>query len=187
MKKYLPVLLFLTACQSSGGGNNPPLPQAQGWTATYSIGISACDDFNFGELHYCIKQQQAQIGQTIRMAFTISGSGTLYPVERADAPPATLRLFIASDPSGTSMTRWWCPTSRTDLSNGSFSVSCTITSEWGGVYGQANVPPIGGINYVGFTMGGQSFAGHGVAATNGPVHFHLDSYTVGANQLKRKR
>ena len=96
MKKPILLCLLLAACSSSGG-NNPPPPQIQGWTALYSTGIGACDDFNFGELHYCVRQMNARIGQTIRMTFTISGSGQLYPVERTDLPPASLRLSGSTD------------------------------------------------------------------------------------------
>jgi|KBSMisStandDraft_5_1062788.scaffolds.fasta_scaffold69028_5 hypothetical protein len=173
--------LLLSACSSGGG--SPPIVSAPGWTALYSVGIGPCDDFNFGELHYCVKQQRAQVGQTISLTFTISGSGTLYPVESADSPPATLRLFVASDPSGT--TRWWCPTSRTDLTPGTHTVSCVISSEWTGVGGGYPTPPIGNINYIGYTMGGQSFAGHGVRA-NGPVHFHLDNGNLSTKRYQRK-
>ena len=188
MNKYILLLgLFLAGCASSGGGGNVPLPNAPSWTATYSRGIGACDDFNFGELHYCIKQQSARLGQTIIMKFTISGSGVLYPVEASDLPPATLRLFVAADPSGYSGTRWWCPSSKTNLSNGSFTVTCTLSSEWTSVGGGLPDPgPPSGIRYVGFTMGGQYFAGHGVAA-NGPVHFHLDDYQVVDTMTLRKR
>jgi hypothetical protein len=179
------IALLLAGCGGGGGSTNPPpIPTGQ-FTALYSQGIARCDDFNFGELHYCVKQQGAALGQIISMRFTISGTGTLYPVEKSDLPPATLRLFIAADPSGYSGTRWWCPSSKTNLSNGSFTVSCTISSEWTSVGGGLPDPgPPNGVRYVGFTMGGQYFAGHGVAA-NGPVHFHLDSYDI-SNTLRRK-
>ena len=169
------LLLTLAACNED---NTPPPPAAPSWTALYSSGIGACDDFNFGELHYCVKQQSARTGQTISMSFSIGGTGTLYPVESADIAPATLRLFVSSDPSGTSMTRWWCPTVTSLPASGSYSATCTISAQWTGVYGQANTPPVGGINYVGYTMGGQYFAGHGVAARDGAVHFHLDNYRI---------
>jgi|KBSSwiStaDraftv2_1062776.scaffolds.fasta_scaffold10139_10 hypothetical protein len=186
MNRFILLLALLLAGCASDGGGNTPLPTTYGWTALYSVGIGPCDDFNFGELHYCVNRRSAQVGQTISMQFTLSGSGTLYPVEGADIPPATLRLFVAGDPSGTSITRWWCPTSRTDLTPGTHTVSCTISSEWTGVGGGYPTPPIGGINYVGFTMGGQYFAGHGVAA-NGQVHFHLDSYQVTNTMALRKK
>lgn len=174
MKKLIPFLgLLLVNC--NGGDKPQPQPSATGWTALYSKGINACDDFNFGELHYCVKIASANIGQTIRMSFTISGTGSLYTTGQGDINPPTLRLYIAAD---SSPTRWWCPTSKTDLSIGSFTVTCAVSSEWTSVGGGLPDPgPPSGIRYVGFTMGGQYFAGHGVAA-NGPVHFHLDSYQI---------
>jgi len=186
--RWLLALSALSLASCGGGSNGPPdsMPYAPGWTALYSFGIQACDDFEFGELHYCVKRMNAQVGQTVRMTFTLTGTGTLYPVEAADLPPATLRLFVATDPSGYSSTRWWCPTSKTDMPGpGTYSVSCVISSEWTGVGGGMPTPPIGGINYVGFTTGGQYFAGHGVRV-NGQVHFTLNSFDVGAMSARRK-
>lgn len=187
--KWFSILLamFLAAC--GGGGNNPPpLPSAPNFTALYSTGIGRCDDFTFGELHYCVKQLNARVGQTIRMTFTLSGNGTLYPVEAADLAPATLRLFVSGDPSGYSTTRWWCPTSKTDLIvPGTYTVACTISSEWTGVGGGLPTPPIGGINYVGYTTGGQYFAGHGVAAKDGTVRMTINQYDVSDVRLLKRR
>lgn len=186
MRFLAPLFALLVAACDGGGGTSPTLPQAPGWTPLYSKGIARCDNFDFGELYYCVKQVNAQVGQTIRMTFTLSGDGTLYPMEAIDSPPATLRLFVSSNPSGSA--RWWCPSSKTDLIvPGTYSVSCKISAEWTGVYGIANDPPVGGINYVGYTMGGQSFAGHGVAA-RGHVHMTMNAYdVVNATMTSRRR
>lgn len=193
MKKVITLIitaLTLAACGGGGGGvggtgpNNPPLTPM--WKAIYSYGITNCDSFNFGELHYCVNVINAQVGQRITMSFTLSGSGTLYPVEATDAPPPTVRLFVSADTTGNR--RWWCPTSKTDMTGpGTYTVSCIISTEWTGVFGVANDPPIGNIRYVGYTMGGQSFAGHGVAARNGSVHFTLNQYDVGGNARAKRR
>ena len=179
--------LLLAGCGGDGGKDITSMPSAPNWTALYSTGIGRCDDFQFGELHYCVKQFHAQVGQTISMTFTLSGTGTLYPVQVGELPPATLRLFVSGDPSGYSATRWWCPTSKTDLIvPGTYTVTCTISSEWTGVGGGMPTPAIGGINYVGYTTGGQYFAGHGVAA-NGNVRMTINRYDVSEIRLLKRK
>lgn len=192
--------ISLADCGGGGGNNPPPLPppQSTGWMAFNSPGISRCDDFDFGELHYCTKQQlRPQLGQTISITFTVSGSGSLYPTGAGDILPAKITLFLwrRNDPlTCIGQYRYWSA-QRLDLvvnATQTFSVQVD-PSQWTDCYGHsaADDPAsfqtvLNDLVGVGYTMGGAYFAGHGVAA-NGPVHFKLQSFTIDGQNYGRKR
>lgn len=192
--RTLILALLLAGCSSDNGPSPQPQPppSATGWAASFSKGIVACDDFNFGELHYCTKAQPAKAGQTITMKWTISGTGTLHNVGQGDIDPPTLRLFLWR--AGDNMScagqmqqyRWWGVETKTDLVIGTQQATSTKLDPalWTDCYGKSGADnpalfqaAIDNAQGLGFTMGGQYFAGHGVAA-NGQVHFHVDSFQI---------
>jgi hypothetical protein len=185
--------LFLTAC---GGGNNPSPPPSpsSGWTFEYSSNVSnPCSDFDFPSrdgAHYCVNGAvKPKAGQTITMSFTISGSGTLAVVDPNDTLPATIHLFMQRAGDDLSCIgqfqqyRYWA--ARTVLAGpNTYTVTAPVTpSQWTDCYGKpgSDLPAqfqavLNNLSGVGYTFGGKSFAGHGVYATGGSVHFKLNTY-----------
>lgn len=128
-------------------------------------------------------------GQTITLRFAIQGDGTLSPADPADVPPTTVRLFIwrAGD-NGTGagqyeFYRWWSGVTQMPGA-GEYTVQFPIDGRWTSIFAKSGdmVPgsfadALQNAGYVGFTMSGQYFAGHGVRA-NGPARFVLKEFTV---------
>jgi hypothetical protein len=128
-------------------------------------------------------------GQTITLRFAIQGDGTLSPADPADAPPTTVRLFIwrAGD-NGTGagqyeFYRWWSGVTQMPGA-GEYTVQFPIDGRWTSIFAKSGdmVPgsfadALQNAGYVGFTMSGQYFAGHGVRA-NGPARFVLKEFSV---------
>lgn len=192
------LLTVLAACEHKPY-TPPPLPPAPaGWNPV------SCSDFDFPTnnlVGYCYNGSlRASLGQYIRMTFTITGDASqLVPYETADTPPATLRLFLWR--AGDNMTcvgsmqqyRWW--TGMTNLTAGTHTVTARLVPEdWTDCYGQSGSTnpalfqaTLNDLRGIGFTFGGQSFAGHGVKSLAPGVHFHLDSYTIQSSTLKKRR
>lgn len=165
-------------------GATPPFV-GSGWTFVYSKNIAG-DPANFtfpqvDGVHYVCKAAQGiAMGKTITMTFSISGDGALLVADKTDTTPATVRLFLWGQ---TVNDRWWGDV-KTNLTTGDHTVSILIDpAHWTGVGGtptvvQAPFPTVISNPYaMGYTFGGQSFAGHGVYA-NGNVRFTLKSYVV---------
>ncbi len=205
MKKFLFLLLpFLAACSHSGSGGNtgggggvivPP----PGWTAYFGTTQGQrCDDFDFptsGSINYCVNGGlRPLVGQTISMTFTISGQ--VVPVEAADIPPASLRLFIwrAGDnlSCGGVYQQYRIWSNKVDLIPGTQTITARLSGDnWTDCYGQSPSPAIfqdilNNLAGVGYTFGGQYFAGHGVRA-NGSAHFTLNNFSFGNQKHKKKR
>lgn len=161
-------------------------PVTAGWTFVYSSNISGdASNFTFPKtdgVHYIItKAAGIAMGKTITMTFNIGGAGTLKVADPNDIPPATLRLFIWGQ---TVNDRWW-GNPKIDLTDGDLTLSIKIDSTvWTGVGGnpptvQAPFNTVVANPYaMGWTMGGQYFAGHGVYCPEGTKTFRLISYTV---------
>jgi hypothetical protein len=190
----IPFALVLAAFNDgSGSRTNAQQPQNPNFTFSYSSPSmgSRCDDFEWsnGSAHYCSKKMPVRMGQTITLTFTLTGD--VYPIEAADSPPAALRLFLWR--AGDNMTcagdyqqfRFW--TGKVDLTPGTHMISAKVDPAlWTDCYGQpGSVKPalfqalLNNIAGVGYTFGGQSFAGHGVAKREGgSAHFTVNSFTV---------
>lgn len=198
-------LLFLTACNDSGGSPPAPPPASQ-WTISYSEGTpptltpqpgggySVLIPPAPGSIHYVSRTTSPlPAGATIRLSFLLTGTGIALPKAGTDTPPATVRLYFqrtGDDLSGRGQFeffRWWSKPINI-AGDGSYNIAAALApSEWTSVYGRAGNDPAAGTLFqdalnnagqVGFTFGGQSFAGHGVTATNADLTFFLQAYTV---------
>ena len=187
MRIIVALLCALVLIVGNEGKSQPMLSKAvgvNGWTII-SNGVQVFMQggpplyFDFptnGSAHYVYKSGSVQPGQTITLKFSIEGAGSLVQVDPADVPPATVSLFVMSDPSEASMDRWWWPIKTKLRASGDYEISVELSDKWIGVYGAPGLPT--GIRYVGFTFGGEYFAGHGVRVNGGPVRFVLKEYSV---------
>lgn len=161
-------------------------PVSDNWSFVYSNGVSGdAGKFTFPKtdgVHYIIKRAAGlAMGKTITMRFNISGTGTLKVADPADIPPATIRLFIWGNGINE---RWWTHLP-TNLIDGEQTVTALIDpSIWGGVGGNPPVVQlpfstvVGSPYAMGFTLGGQYFAGHGVYCPDGTKTFEVLEYSV---------
>lgn len=157
-----------------------------GWSFVYSNGVSGdASAFTFPKtdgVHYVVSRaQNIAMGKTITVRFNIGGTGELKVADPSDIPPATLRLLIWGQ---TINDRWWGHPS-INLDDGDLSLSIKIDQTlWTGVGGnppvqQAPLEQVVANPYaMGFTMGGQYFAGHGVYCPQGTRTFRLLEYSV---------
>lgn len=156
------------------------------WSFVYSSNVTGDpSSFNFPNrdgVHYAItKAQGIALGKTITIKFNVSGDGELKVADPSDIPPATLRLFIWGQ---TINDRWW-GNPLINLANGDLTLSIPIEAfRWTGVGGN---PPVMQASFesvianpyaMGWTMGGQYFAGHGVYCPSGTKTFKLLEYSV---------
>jgi hypothetical protein len=125
----------------------------------------------------------------VTISFKIESDAAQYKVmDPGDHLPATLHLFFEqqnddlSDPNG----RWWAGQSRYNLGsedNSAIKFTIPLTSDqWTNVIGlhdsDAFYAAIANIGWIGITLGGQSFFGHGVAVSSGKARFVLLDFTV---------
>src|SRR5512143_24021 len=181
---------YFTLVKAKGGGGVPSYNQmptvTDGWTFVYSANVSGdASAWTFPKtdgVHYIITRAKGlALGKTITMRFNIGGAGTLKVADPNDIPPATLRLYIWGQ---TVNDRWWGNPS-INLDDGDLTISIPIDqTRWTGVGGN---PPVQQAPFssvianpyaMGFTLGGQYFAGHGVFSPEGTKTFKLLSYTV---------
>ena len=192
-------LLLLAAC---GGNPTPQPPGPSGWsnfTKGGSVAISnpfAFPSASQAPLGYIYKKPPSsvlRIGQTITLNYSIAGNATFGVTDPADAPPATIHLFIwetGDDLTGVNQYayyRWWCRTPAVLNIGDNRTLSCTINETWTSVYdaaasagalpAQGFAQALNNVFAVGFTFGGQSFYGHGGYAI-GNATFTIDSFTV---------
>lgn len=134
-------------------------------------------------VHYVVKKPPSGVamGKTVTMVFNISGGGTLAIADPKDTLPATVRLHVEGTAGVND--RWWGDV-KVDLTEGDHTLSVALDpAHWSGVGGGTTQPTdfattLRNLQAVGFTCGGQSFAGHGVYASSGKVRFTLKSYVV---------
>lgn len=184
-------MLGYSMVKAKGGASAVPVynkmpPVTSGWTFVYSANISGdASAFTFPKvdgIHYIItKAVGIAMGKTITMRFNIGGAGTLKVADPTDRPPATLRLFIWGQ---TINDRWW-GNPKIDLTDGDLTLSIKIDpTVWTGVGGnppvvQAPFETVVANPYaMGWTLGGQSFAGHGVYCPEGTKTFRLLEYSI---------
>jgi hypothetical protein len=82
--------------------------------------------------------------------------------------------------------RWWCNSRVTPITFGSFSVEAPLDpAQWGSVFAKTGVQAgrkwtaaLANCGTIGFTLGGRSFAGHGVMMASGSAKLILESYEV---------
>lgn len=187
---------YFTLVKAKGGGTAPsPYPvyhalPTDHFTFMYGAYTTGTpESFTFPSrdgVHYCLKGAGASgiaVGKTITFKFEIAGDGELKVADQTDTPPATVRLIMQRD--GDNLTqadyRFWY--GKTNLVNGILTMVAPIDpAQWTNVYGAVNPAGfqalINNIANLGFTFGGQSFAGHGVYCPVGTRTFRLIEYTV---------
>lgn len=142
---------------------------------------------------YCIRSGTKLTGKTaIRFKFRIEGTATFAPKDTNEGPPCKVRLYFQRKDDNLSgagkyeFYRWWGNAHVTQLAPGSFTVTAPLNpAEWGSVLGKNGVQAgsywtqaLANVGKMGFTFGGNSFAGHGVYTTSGSATFTLESYEV---------
>lgn len=169
----------------------PPATTPSTWTFMYGANETGTpENFTFPSLdgvHYCMKSAAGYgvaIGKTITFKFDLSGDGELKVADPNDAPPATVRLILQRRGDTLSQIdyRFWFDT-KVNLVNGQLQLVAPIDGDrWSNVNGQKNAAGlqalINDIANVGFTFGGQSFAGHGIYCPVGMRAFKLIEYSV---------
>jgi hypothetical protein len=189
------LLIFLAALILIGGKkeSSPPVllsatKGAGGWTITSRGGpvqMQGTDPLYFdipqnGNANYVFKSGSVRAGQTITLRFVIEGTGTLAPVDPNDQPPATMRVFAMDRNAAYGNGRWWGPVVTT-LVTGEYTVTVPVDDKWTGIYGEAvDVAAFSKSVYVGFTLGGKFFAGHGIYVKQGTgsMRFVLKEYRI---------
>lgn len=191
------LLAALTAC--SRGTLTEPTPGASGWVLTDNSTQAAYNPIGDpgGGWHVELPGLPRSInyawrragtdgtGKTLTLTYALESVGD-EPLELdaalpspgypgADSNPATLRLYLTG---GFPPERWWCNESRRVLAPGVVTISCPLEwTHWSGVYGEPNRAAFERdvvlLTDVGFTFGGASFAGHGVAASRGRGVFRM--------------
>lgn len=197
--------LVLASCSSSGSSSSCSTPlcaysgllaPTSGWT-DYGTGTGAAlvgrlsNPFTIptkasgSSVNYVYTAPLAlAAGRTITLNYSVDGNATLAPADPSDVAPATIALFIwaANDNGTTNFGRMWCPKRPNLVLGDNQTYSCVINSSWTGAGVQSGVANTGTPSTnafaVGFTLGGQYFAGHGVWATGGSATFKVNSYSV---------
>lgn len=197
------VVVALGGCNLTFKGGkavfSQPVPQPSAgckWTVLYSPNVQPCisDKFTIPSTdgaHYIVKSasKPIQVGQSMSLTFDIEGKGKVVPVPGTDEPPARLKLYIQQ--AGDSMTaadefkRWWT-VQYVDLVAGRSTLNVKIDpANWSQVYGRngAQYPgefktALSNAANVGFTLGGKSFAGHGVMSSGGTMKFIIKEFAV---------
>lgn len=180
--------------KSSGGtGVVGPAPGG-GWVQQYgNVSVSSDGNFTFGEPHYITKSApRLSPGQTITLRFRIDGAGEFVPCDPAEGPPCDVSLYMqkAGD-NGLQLYGRWFGKARAILGAAQeYSVSSKlVVDEWGPVGGGLTDPRapeegfadcLANAAVVGFTFGGEFFAGHGVKVKpgSGTASFTLLEYSI---------
>lgn len=188
MKRIAAILLattILASCEDKKKTDYSVPAAVGGWTARYG-NVSNCTNFAFGEPHYCINGSiPAQLGQTIRMKYTVSPGANLVATE--GTAPAAIHLFLwrrgdnlscTGGPTGFQGYRYWSRMGA-PLTPGTHELIVPIdVANWSDCYAQSDAgafaATVGNLLAVGYSFGGQ-FYGHGV---KGNGNFTLDSYTI---------
>lgn len=204
MKKILLLAFLLAGC---GGNNPPPTPTYPGrldpiagqWT-DYGTGTGAkfvgrlANPFwmplktNNTSVNYVYTTPQPlAIGGVITLNYTVTGYASFGVADNADIPPAKIRLFIwQANDTGSNTFRWWCGAPMDLVAGDNQIMSCPLDpAVWSDVNGQSGLDQKAGFSAalanpyaMGFTFGGQYFAGHGVWVTVGAASFKVNSFTI---------
>jgi hypothetical protein len=176
-------------------------PTAPGWQNDGgNVSVNADGSFHFGEPHYISRANgPLQPGQTITCRFRITGNGEFVASDPAEGPPCHVSLFFerAGDDRGDVVQyqfyRWFSH-ARAELTGAAeYTVSSELVQDqWGPVGGDgaSNDPNLAAAGFadamanaavVGFTFGGQYFAGHGISVKpgTGAASFTLLDFSIG--------
>src|SRR6516225_10500120 len=163
------------------GGNKPPISNG---TFTFP-GPSGVAGYFYTKPPATMAQ-----GQTVTLVYSIDGGTPVWGVsDPNDVPPATMHLFLwrsgddLSCNGAMSSYRFWAASGVTlKLGDNQTLTSVLDPSVWTNCYGQHDTSGFAGALAnamgIGFTFGGQNFAGHGVYLSRGSATFKVNSYTV---------
>jgi hypothetical protein len=198
---YLSLIVLVSVCSIfSGAGSSSftiPIPAAGQWVnfGGNEPTISG-EAFTFpgpsGVAGYFYTKPPATIaeGQTVTLVYSIDGSTPGWGVrDPNDVPPATMHLFLWRSGDDLSCNgamasyRFWALSGVTlKLGDNQTLTSVLDPSVWTNCYGQHDTNgfagALGNAMGIGFTFGGQNFAGHGVYLSRGSATFKVNSYTV---------
>lgn len=169
------------------------------WTLTRSGGSTATsnDDWR-GYLVTVPSVKKLVTGQVLNMVLQVVTTGTpTFGYHSADdntcVSPAAIRpyfqsgAFLSTTSSGGN--RWWANPTSIVLADGTVSISIPLQPQyWSNTYGQQGsssaaatkdfTTTIGVVGWIGATMGGGCFFGHGVNVNNGTARVVVKSYSV---------
>jgi hypothetical protein len=198
---YLSLIVLMTAWSIFGGAGSSsitiPIPIAGQWLdfGGNEPAISG-GAFTFpgpsGVAGYFYTKPPATIAQggTVTLVYSIEGSTPVWGVsDPNDVPPATMHLFLWRSGDDLSCNdamasyRFWAASGVTlKLGDNQTLTSVLDPSVWTNCYGQHDTSGFAGALAnamgIGFTFGGQNFAGHGVYLSRGSATFKVNSYTV---------
>lgn len=146
-----------------------------------------------GKAGYITKRGVSLTGKSlIRLKLRIEGAG-VFDAAGDDVPPCHFRPYFqrrGDDWQGTTGTtefyRWWCNSRVTPIGFGSFTVEAPLDpAQWGSVFAKTGVQAgakwgqaLADVSAIGFTLGGRSFAGHGVMMASGSAKLILELFEV---------
>jgi hypothetical protein len=198
---YLSLIVLISACWIFGGAvsssSTIPIPTAGQWVdfGRNEPAISS-GAFTFpgpgGVAGYFYTKPPATIArdQTVTLVYSIDGSTPVWGVsDTTDVPPATMHLFLWRSGDDLSCNgafasyRFWAGAGVQLKLGDNQSLSAVLDPNlWTNCYGQHDANGFAGALSnamgIGFTFGGQNFAGHGVYLTSGSATFKVNSYTV---------
>ena len=186
------VYFFVIKRKATTTTSTPPV--SSGWQFQNSNNVSGTpEDFDFPQsdgVHYCVKWAPAlSAGKVITLGFTLSGGGTLVPTQGATPYISLYIQRVGDNMSGAGeyqQYRYY----HSGIPLGTqrdYSISVPFNADqWGDVLGSSGADHqyeflacLDNASYIGFVFGdpGAGATGHGVYA-NGPVHFHLNEFSV---------
>ena len=197
----LSLIALVSACSIFGGAASSsltiPIPTAGQWVdfGGNEPAISG-GAFTFpgpsGVAGYFYTKPPATMaqGQTVTLVYSIDGGIPVWGVsDPNDVPPATMHLFLWRSGDDLSCNgvmasyRFWAPSGVTlKLGDNQTLSSVLDPSVWTNCYGQHDTSgfawALENAMGIGYTFGGQNFAGHGVYLSRGSATFKVNSYTV---------
>ncbi len=170
------------------------------WTVTFTNGVSGTSTLNTDWRGYFVTQPSTKKftgTQTLTMTVqVVASSTTTFGYHSASdntcSSPATIRPYFQSgalySTTNDGGNRWWANPGSYVLADGTVTLSIPLKPQyWSSTYGQkgdANATmtndfnkTIGSVGWIGATMGGGCFFGHGVNAS-GSAQLILKSYTI---------
>jgi hypothetical protein len=186
---------LLAGCSGGSGGTSSttwPTPSPGQWATAFGEKAIIGTTFNMPGppgIHYVYTPAKSlAIGKTMTLTYTLTGNATFKPSDASDINPPTISLFIwrAGDNltcAGTYAGYRQFLVARSNLQFGTHTVSAVIEpANWTGCYGgevaSAFTEAVANAAYMGFTLSGQYFAGHGVDVVSGSATFTIDSFSV---------
>lgn len=185
-----------------GGGGSAPTPSTSWRSEHGSVALITAPNsiwaWKFPPkprlVGYCTRAGVKLTGKAaIRWRFRIEGNAVFAPYHpESETKPCKVRLYFQrrgdtlSGAGKYEFYRWWGNAHVQILAPGSFDVTAPLDpAQWGSVLGKngtqalsAWAAALADVGRMGFTMGGNKFAGHGVVVESGSANFVLEAYDV---------